>query len=153
MEQSKPQRSLRLKGQTKPQTSHSLLRERSFTSASPSWQHPRPCLRRCSPRISKRRRAAPSLFRTRRSRRWTSSCSSFILPISGNSSTVSINCILLYRTFGFVCAFFDFRSLSFDRIQTHKRLRRTLFIRTKTQSANVPGNPLCQATKRHLNNS
>ena len=38
-------------------------------------------------------------------------------------------------------------------IQTHKRFRRTLFIRTKTQSANFWANPLCQATKRHLNNS
>ena len=39
------------------------------------------------------------------------------------------------------------------RIQTHKRFKRTLFIRTKTQSANFRGNPLYQATKRHLNNS
>ena len=31
--------------------------------------------------------------------------------------------------------------------QTHKRFRRTLFIRTKTQSADFQGNPLCQATK------
>ena len=32
----------------------------------------------------------------------------------------------------------------------NKRFKRTLFIRTKTQSANFRGNPLWQATKRHL---
>ena len=36
--------------------------------------------------------------------------------------------------------------------QTHKRIKRTLFIRTKTQSANYRGNPLCESTKLHLNN-
>ena len=36
---------------------------------------------------------------------------------------------------------------------THKRLKITLFIRTKAQSANFRGNLLCQGTKRHLNNS
>ena len=35
-------------------------------------------------------------------------------------------------------------------IQTYKRFKRTLFIRTKTQSANFGGIPLYQATKRHL---
>ena len=39
------------------------------------------------------------------------------------------------------------------KIQTHERFNRTLFIRTKTQSANFRGNPLRQATKRYLNNS
>ena len=34
-------------------------------------------------------------------------------------------------------------------IQTWKRFKITLFIRTKTQSANFWGNPLLQATKRH----
>ena len=34
-----------------------------------------------------------------------------------------------------------------------KRFKRTLFIRTKTQSANLGGNPLYQAAKRDLNNS
>ena len=43
-----------------------------------------------------------------------------------------------------------------NELQTHKRLKKpkpknTLFIRTKTQSANVQGNPLYQATKQHLN--
>ena len=38
-------------------------------------------------------------------------------------------------------------------IQTHKRFKRTLvYYVTDTQSANFRGNPLCQATKRHLNN-
>ena len=35
-------------------------------------------------------------------------------------------------------------------IQTDKWLKRMLFIRTETQSANVQGNPLYQATKQHL---
>ena len=39
----------------------------------------------------------------------------------------------------------------FGKIQTHKRFKRMLFIRTQTRSANCPGNPLYQATKRHLN--
>ena len=39
------------------------------------------------------------------------------------------------------------------RSQHKKRSRRTLFIKTKTQSANLRGNPLYDATKRHLNNS
>ena len=38
-------------------------------------------------------------------------------------------------------------------IQTHKRFKRTLFIRTKTQSANFRGNPVCQATEQRLNGS
>ena len=38
-------------------------------------------------------------------------------------------------------------------IQTHKRFKRTLFIRTKTQSANFRGNRPCQATERHLTNN
>ena len=41
-------------------------------------------------------------------------------------------------------------SPSLREIQTHKRLQRTLCIMTKTQSANFRGNPLYQATKRHL---
>jgi len=40
---------------------------------------------------------------------------------------------------------------SFHAIHAHKRFERTLFIRTKTQSANLRGNPLCRATKRYLN--
>ena len=36
--------------------------------------------------------------------------------------------------------------------QIYRRFKRTLFIRTK-QPANFRGNPLCQATKRHLNKS
>ena len=37
------------------------------------------------------------------------------------------------------------------KIQTYKRFKRTLiYYDTDTQSANVRGNPLCQATKRHL---
>ena len=39
------------------------------------------------------------------------------------------------------------------QVQTEKGFKRTLFTRTKTQHANVCGNLLCQATKRHLNNS
>ena len=41
------------------------------------------------------------------------------------------------------------------RVQAHKTFKRTLFFRTKikTQSTNVQGNALYQATKRHLNNS
>ena len=42
------------------------------------------------------------------------------------------------------------RPTNADKIQTHKRFKRTLFIKTKTQSANFWGNPLCQATKRHF---
>ena len=39
-------------------------------------------------------------------------------------------------------------------IQTHKRFKRTLiYYNRDTQSANVRGNPLRQATKRYLNNS
>ena len=34
-----------------------------------------------------------------------------------------------------------------DWLQTHKRFKGTLFITEKTQHANFPGNPLCQATK------
>ena len=34
-----------------------------------------------------------------------------------------------------------------------KDSKERLFIKTKTQSANFQGNPLCQTTKRHLNNS
>jgi len=34
-----------------------------------------------------------------------------------------------------------------------KGSKERLFSRTKTQSANVRANPLCQGTKRHLNNS
>ena len=36
------------------------------------------------------------------------------------------------------------------KIQTHKRFKITLFIRSQTQYANLRGNPLYQATKRHL---
>ena len=40
------------------------------------------------------------------------------------------------------------------KIQTHRRLKRTLFIRTQKLHANYRGNPaLYQATKRHLNDS
>ena len=35
--------------------------------------------------------------------------------------------------------------------QTHKRFKGTLFIRTKTPSANFRGNPLYKSTKRHSN--
>ena len=35
-------------------------------------------------------------------------------------------------------------------IQTHKRFKRIIFIRTKTQSANFLGNPFYHATERHL---
>ena len=35
---------------------------------------------------------------------------------------------------------------------SHNWFKTTLFIRTKTQHANVQGNPLDQATKRHLDN-
>ena len=45
-----------------------------------------------------------------------------------------------------------FMTIIFRR-QTHKRFKRTLFIKLETQSAICPGNPRCQATKRHLNNS
>ena len=38
-----------------------------------------------------------------------------------------------------------------NMIQTHKRFERMPLIRTKTHSANFQGNPLYQATKRHLN--
>ena len=39
-------------------------------------------------------------------------------------------------------------------VQTHKRFKRTLiYYDADTQSANFRGNPLRQATKRHLNNS
>ena len=40
------------------------------------------------------------------------------------------------------------------KILTHKRFKRTLiYYDTDTKSAIFRGNPLCQATKRHLNNS
>ena len=42
---------------------------------------------------------------------------------------------------------------SVPRSKHVKRFKRTLFIRTKTQSANFGGNPLYQAAKRDLNNS
>ena len=46
------------------------------------------------------------------------------------------------------------RLLAFqNKIQTHKRFKRTLFIRTKTQHANFRGTSLYQATKLRLNNS
>ena len=38
-------------------------------------------------------------------------------------------------------------ALEIDEILTHKRLKRTLFIRTKPQSANFGGNPLYQVTQ------
>ena len=39
-------------------------------------------------------------------------------------------------------------------LQTHTRFKRTvIYYDTDTQSENVRGNPLCQATKRHLKNS
>ena len=43
--------------------------------------------------------------------------------------------------------------ICWNTFQTHKRFKRTLFIRTKKQSTIFQDNPLCQATKRHLNNS
>ena len=44
--------------------------------------------------------------------------------------------------------------LSLYKIQTHKRLKRMLiYYDANTRSANFQGNPLCQATKWHLNNS
>ena len=40
------------------------------------------------------------------------------------------------------------------QIQSHIRFKVTLiYYDTDTHSANCRGNPLCQATKRHLNNS
>ena len=42
-------------------------------------------------------------------------------------------------------------NLGFDRYK--ERFRRKVFIRNKTQRANVRGNPLYEATKRHLNNN
>ena len=40
------------------------------------------------------------------------------------------------------------------KIRTHNRFQRTLiYYDIDTQSAHFRGNPLCQATKRHLNNS
>ena len=39
------------------------------------------------------------------------------------------------------------------KIQTHKRFKRTLCIRTKHDMWIFGGNPLYQATKRHLNNN
>ena len=39
-----------------------------------------------------------------------------------------------------------------SKIQTHIRFKRTLFIRTKTQSESFGGNPLYQPTKRHFLN-
>ena len=41
--------------------------------------------------------------------------------------------------------------LSLNVIQIHKKFKRTLFIRTKTQSAHFWGNTPYQATKQHLN--
>ena len=41
--------------------------------------------------------------------------------------------------------------VSLNVIQTHTRFKRTLFIRTKTQSEHFWGNTLYQATKQHLN--
>ena len=39
-------------------------------------------------------------------------------------------------------------------METHKRFKRTLiYYDIDTQSAHFWGNPLCQATKRYLNNS
>ena len=41
-----------------------------------------------------------------------------------------------------------------DKIQTHERFKRTfIYYDIDTQSAHFRGNPLRQATKRHLNNS
>ena len=40
--------------------------------------------------------------------------------------------------------------LDIETIQTHKTFKITLFIRTKTQSANFRGYPLCQARKMTL---
>ena len=45
------------------------------------------------------------------------------------------------------------QTTNFINSQTHERFKRTLFIRTKTHSANFRGYRLYQATKRHLNNS
>ena len=45
------------------------------------------------------------------------------------------------------------RCCSFVRIQTHKRFKRKLFIKTRTQPPNFRGSPVYRATKRHLNNS
>ena len=52
------------------------------------------------------------------------------------------------RLFIFVClSLFDTRSKHI------KGSKERLFIMTRTQPANFRGNPLCQVTKRHLNNS
>ena len=51
------------------------------------------------------------------------------------------------------CVFVTDIIVIFNKIQRHKSFKRTLFIKTKTQSANVRGDPLYQATKRNLNNS
>ena len=46
-----------------------------------------------------------------------------------------------------------FFAYKYFKIQTHKRFKRTLFIRTKHNVHIFGVNPLYQATKRHLNNS
>ena len=42
---------------------------------------------------------------------------------------------------------------SYNMFRHIKGSKERLFIRTKTQSANFGGNPVCQASKQHLNNS
>ena len=65
-------------------------------------------------------------------------------------------CLLCYWQYCLLSwLFLSFSSSSQDRlfwskIQIHKRFKRTLFIRTKTHSANIRGNPISQATKQHL---
>ena len=54
---------------------------------------------------------------------------------------------------GFSTGIKDTQERITEKVQTLNRLKRTPFIRAKTQSANFRGNPLCPATKRHLNNS
>ena len=103
---------------------------------------------------------------------------SFAFPPSDLLQTAVITSVLVYKQYrwiysslfalGWACV--DGGTL--NSIQTHKRFRGTLFIRTRqnqiqtnkrfkrtliyydtdSQSANFRGNPLRQATKRHLNN-
>ena len=46
---------------------------------------------------------------------------------------------------------FAYHKPCLSKLRTHEKFKRTLFIQTKTQSANFRGNPLYQATKQQLN--
>ena len=61
--------------------------------------------------------------------------------------------VILFRLLSLLCywqyCLLSWLFLAFSS-SSHKRFKRTLFIRTKTHSANIRGNPISQATKQHL---